>query len=173
MTDEIIQTELFQICFAKDRKGRDNRKFKPEEQKKILESVKCTEEIISKILSFSLTSPRGEIYRVPIIFEKISQEKVRKNHQNHFAMLAYPPIGTMWNATVKFEGIEIRSHTSIISLCPVAGTDLFETISHEITHAFINSFFEERGVNFSNLTYLLEGITEWMTKLTSIKYKKI
>jgi hypothetical protein len=163
--DEIIETELFEIYFSLDKKGRDNKKFNLHEKERILESVKNTEEMISKVTSFSKTSPISSIYRVPIIFEKFSKKTFEKKHKNHYGMTIYPPIGTRWNK------IEIKAKTAVILICPMDKNDIFETISHEITHAFSNSFIESDGVNFSNKIYFLEGFTEWMTQLTYKEYQ--
>lgn len=165
--NDIAETELFEIYFSKDRRGRGDRKFKPHEKEKILEAVSYTEETLSKILSFSKFPLNGIIYRVPVIFEKVSKEVFQKKHQNHFAMIDYPPIGTIWNKTLKFEGIEIKATTAVVSICPLQKENLFETISHETIHAFHNSFLEPNGANYSNKVYFLESLTEWTTKLTS------
>ena len=169
MASKIIKTELFEIYFSRDKTGRPNKKFEPNLKRRIMESVRKTEEVIYQILSLSRTPPNGEMYRVPIIFEKISVRKFSEKHTDRYAMLDYPPIGTIWNKTVKYEGIEITSRTGIISLCPIEEDDLFETISHEITHAFFNSFIVYDGVNKGNYEYFTEGITEFITKITSGK----
>lgn len=167
----IDETELFEIYFSRDKKGRNDTKFKEEEKTHILKAVNYTEDTLGKILIFSKTVPNGTIYRVPLIFEKVSKLTFQKNHQNHFAILDYPPIGSMWNKTVKWEGIEIKSRTALISICPMEDKDIFETVAHEIIHAFCNSFLDHDGVNKGNRIYFLEGLTEWITKLASIHYQ--
>ena len=158
---------MFEIYFSKDKQGKDDTKFKPDEKVKILNAIQATEEIISKVMLFSKTPPKGEIYRVPIIFEKITKIKFENKHKIHFAMIDYPPIGTMWGKALKFKGVEIKSTTAIITLCPMKEKDLFETVAHEVIHAFYDSFLNINGVNLKNRTYFLEGLTEWLTKLTS------
>ncbi|MCK4555028.1 MAG: hypothetical protein KAT83_00320 [Candidatus Aenigmarchaeota archaeon] len=166
MSPSIIETELFEIYFSKDKSGKEDRKFKPKEKELILKSIKSAEETISKVISFSRSKPVGEIYRVPIIFEKISKKRFQEKHQNHFAMIDYPPIGMKWNMTLKCTGIEIKSQTAVISLCPLTNKDFIETIVHEVIHAFYDSFTTINGANIKNNTYFIEGLTEWLTQLT-------
>ncbi len=126
--------------------------------------------MLTDITSFSRTKPCNRIYRIPIIFEKVSKKVFVDKHRNHHALLDYPPIGTMWNKTVKYEGIEIKSKTAVISLCPTELDDLIESVSHELIHAYINSFLFENSINSSNKVYLLEGITEMITQLVHKQY---
>lgn len=165
MTNKITTTSLFEVYFSRNKEGEKNKKFSPSEKKEIINIIKLTETCITKIISFSRTSPTAELYRIPIIFEKVSKTVFHKKHANHHALLNYPPIGTIWNKTVKYEGIEIKAHTGIISLCPTEMNDMIETVSHEIIHAYMNSFLMDCGVNHHNHTYFLEGLTEWMTQL--------
>lgn len=163
---------MFEIYFSKDKHGKDNTKFKIKEQEQIIEAIRSTEDTISKVMTFSKTPPKGDIYRIPMIFEKITKTKFEEKHTNHFAMIDYPPIGTIWGKTIKFKGIEIKSNTAIITLCPMNEKDLFETVSHEVIHAFFDSFLNNSGVNNKNNKYFLEGMTEWLTKITSESQKK-
>lgn len=171
---QIIATELFEITFSRDKSGEDYRKFNTFEQKKTLEAVYLTEETILRIFSFNKAFATSLIYRVPIIFEKISQSTFEKKHKNHYGLIDYPPIGTQWNKTVKYDGIEIKTHTAIIFICPVEkdfkSKEIFETIAHEVIHAFENSFLDPNGVNIPNRIFFLEGITEWLARLVSLQH---
>lgn len=84
--------------------------------------------------------------------------------------LAIPPIGSIWNKSVKYRGIEIRSQTAVISLCPTIIDDLKESVSHELIHAYINSFLIENGINSTNKIYLIEGLTEMITQLSCLAH---
>ena len=67
----IITTSLFEVYFSRDKQGRDNTKFNVEEKDAILSILKTTEDVLTKIVLFSRTNPRGNLYRIPIIFEKV------------------------------------------------------------------------------------------------------
>ncbi len=163
---KVEQTELFEIYFSKDKRGGD-RKFSPAEKNEILKAVDSVEKTIMQVISFSKAKPKGSIYRVPIIFEKVSKNTHMTKHQNHFAMIDYLPIGVIWNKTVKYGGIEIKSKTAIISLCPMEkGEELFETVIHELIHAFFDSFIYGNGVNKQNEVYFVEGLTEFLTMVS-------
>lgn len=155
---DIKKTELYEIYFSKTRKGKNDKKFTPTEQKIILETIKKTEDVLSKFLSFSLEKPYENLYRVPVIFEKVSKKVFTKKHQEHFALINWPPIGLKWNS------IKIKSTTAVISLCPIKD-ELQSTIAHELIHAFTESFLSENGVNSKNVKYFKEGMTEFLTKI--------
>lgn len=170
VSNVFIETEMFKIYFSLDKCGRDF-KFQSTEKSSILEAVKWTEGTILKISGFSQTSPTGSIYKIPVIFEKLSTEKFLSKHQNHLGMISFPPIGEIWNGTSKYKGIEIKSRTAVISLSPMEKDHFFSTVCHEVIHAFFDSFLTPGGVNLENKVYFLEGLTEWLTKLTVNRVK--
>ncbi len=167
---ETTKTDLFEIYFSKDKKGKDN-KFRTEEKKNILEAVRKIEQTLLNVSSFSRTAAINEIYRIPVIFEKVSKETFLAKHTNHQAMTSYPPIGSIWNKTILYKGIEVKSKTAVISLCPIKTEEIGETVIHELIHAYSNSFLDDDGVNHNNKTYFLEVIAEFFTKIASRERK--
>ncbi len=167
-----INTELFEIYFSRDKTGKPNKKFKLVEQNKILEAINITEETIINAHSYSKLKPIGRIYRTPIIFEKVSKKIFEEKHKDHHAIIDYLPAGMVWNGTFKFKGVEIKTRTALISLCPQPVQEYFQTISHELIHAFYDSFLCTEGINNRNKEYFLEGIAEWLAQLTYLRYKK-
>ena len=102
---------------------------------------------------------------------KVSKEKFLTKHTNHQAMISYPPIGSIWNKTIRYKGIEVKSKTAVISLCPIKIEETGEAVIHELTHAYSNSFLDDDGVNHNNKTYFLEVIAEFFTKIASRERK--
>ncbi len=166
MSEEIIQTELFNVCFSKTKDGKDDLKFKPNEKKDMVRAVKQTEDTLIKFIGFSRTQPIGKIYTVPIIFEKVKKTTFEERHPNHLAIIDFLHAGTYWGGTLKVKGIEIKDRTALISLCPFKKEHLFETIYHETVHAFVDSFLSTNGVNGNNEEYLIEGLAEALAQIT-------
>ena len=53
--DNIIKTELFEIYFSRDKRGKDNFKFSPKEKNNLITAIKWTEGTIIKVLERSKT----------------------------------------------------------------------------------------------------------------------